>query len=177
SLMHIRLFLRTCFLLAVSSVWTSANAQVNLSVPPSPSESAKAEFQRKLKEYTAARQEFEVEEGTYWRNVAEKRRQRANKRLIKEPLGIDDYVLVQPPNYTGPSKPVDPAAVAPEPQPRKVIPIVDDFLKAAREQFGFKPDRPDEISFKRAYARVAAAAGLTKDQVVRIYAFESGGNG
>ena len=34
-----------------------------------------------------------------------------------------------------------------------------------------------EIEFKRAYAKVAAAAGLTKDQAVRVYAFESGGNG
>jgi hypothetical protein len=36
---------------------------------------------------------------------------------------------------------------------------------------------PSELAFKRAYAKVATAAGLTKDQVVRIYAFETGGNG
>ena len=53
-----------------------------------------------------------------------------------------------------------------------------DFLKAAAEQFRFVPHRPNsEIAFKQAYAKVAAAAGLTKDQVVRIYAFETGGNG
>ena len=40
------------------------------------------------------------------------------------------------------------------------------------------PRQPQaEIEYKRAYARVAAAAGLTKEQVVRIYGFESGGNG
>jgi hypothetical protein len=40
------------------------------------------------------------------------------------------------------------------------------------------PQRPRrEIDFKRAYAKVAAAAGLTKNQAVRIYGFEAGGNG
>jgi len=34
-----------------------------------------------------------------------------------------------------------------------------------------------ESEFKRAYAKVALAAGLTKDQIVRIYGFEAGGNG
>jgi hypothetical protein len=33
------------------------------------------------------------------------------------------------------------------------------------------------MEYKRAYARLAAAAGLTREQVVRIYAFEAGGNG
>ena len=31
--------------------------------------------------------------------------------------------------------------------------------------------------FKRAYARVASAAGLTRDQAVRVYSFETGGTG
>ena len=40
------------------------------------------------------------------------------------------------------------------------------------------PQRPQsEIEYKRAYAKVASAAGLTKEQVVRIYGFEAGGNG
>src|SRR5437762_2236581 len=34
-----------------------------------------------------------------------------------------------------------------------------------------------ETEFKRAYARVASAAGLTRDQAVRVYSFETGGNG
>src|SRR5262249_6676348 len=34
-----------------------------------------------------------------------------------------------------------------------------------------------ELEFKQLYAKVAAAAGLTRDQIVRIYAFETGGNG
>ena len=37
--------------------------------------------------------------------------------------------------------------------------------------------RPAEIDFKRAYARYALAAGLTREQAVRVYSFETGGNG
>jgi hypothetical protein len=56
--------------------------------------------------------------------------------------------------------------------------VVADFLAAAAEQFRFVPQPPDsEIAFKQAYVKVAAAAGLTRDQVVRIYGFETGGNG
>jgi hypothetical protein len=57
------------------------------------------------------------------------------------------------------------------------IPTIPEFLQAAAEQFQFVPQRPTEDEFKQAYAKVAAAAGLTREQAVRIYAFETGGNG
>jgi len=37
--------------------------------------------------------------------------------------------------------------------------------------------RQSETEFKRAYAKVALAAGLTREQIVRIYGFEATGNG
>ena len=56
--------------------------------------------------------------------------------------------------------------------------MVADFLKAAAKVFNFVPERPaSEMEFKKAYARLALSAGLTKDKIVRIYAFETGGNG
>ena len=56
--------------------------------------------------------------------------------------------------------------------------MVADLLKAALEHFQFAPQRPaSEVEFKRAYARAAAAAGLTREQAVRVYSFETGGNG
>ena len=71
-----------------------------------------------------------------------------------------------------------PKLPGPEPSERPPIPLIADFLKAAAEQYGFVPQRPpSEIDFKRAYARAAAAAGLTRDQIVGVYAFETGGNG
>ena len=94
-------------------------------------------------------------------------------------VGIDDYVLTQPPVYAGPPRPIDPnAPPGPRPDEKAPLPVIADFLKAAAEQFGFVPDRPaNELDFKRAYAKAASAAGLTRDQIVGVYAFETGGNG
>ena len=58
------------------------------------------------------------------------------------------------------------------------MPLVADFLDAARREFKFVPRMPQsESEFKRAYARTAFEAGLTREQIVRIYGFEAGGNG
>ena len=145
------------------------------------SEPAIAEYRRLLKQYQEARGAFEQEAGAYWNAISEKRRGRNAKRRDHQPITLDDYVLTQPPVYAGPRRPVNPA---PEPEPErpprqhKAIPVVADLLQAAAQQYQFKPQRPaSELEFKRAYARVAAAAGLTRDQAVRVYSFETGGTG
>jgi hypothetical protein len=145
------------------------------------SEPAIAEYRRLLKQYLEARGAFEQEAGAYWSAISEKRRGRNAKRRDHQTIALDDYVLTQPPVYTGPKRPVNPA---PEPEPErpprehKAIPVVADLLKAAAEQFRFAPQRPSsEIEFKRAYAQVASAAGLTREQAVRVYSFETGGTG
>lgn len=133
--------------------------------------------QRKLEAYQVARQKFEDEAGAYWTAIADKRRVRNAKRRNNEEIVLEDYVLTQPPVYTGPPRPPGLSA-EPEPARRAYIPMVADFLQAAKEHFGFVPQRPrNEIEFKRAYAKVAAAAGISRDQAVRIYGFEVGGNG
>ena len=140
-----------------------------------------AEYRRKLREYQEARAAFEQEAGAYWGAISDKRRGRNAKRRERQPIGLDDYVLTQPPVYTGPKRPVNPQ---PEPEPeekpreRKAIPVVADLIRAAAEHFQFTPQRPSsEVEFKRAYARVAQASGLTREQAVRVYSFETGGNG
>src|SRR6202163_134838 len=143
---------------------------------------AMAEYRRKLKEYLEARAAFDQEAGAYWSSIADKRRVRNAKRRDRQSIALDDYVLTQPPVYSGPKRPVDPSPEPSEPEgprrARKAIPVVADLLKAAAEQFEFTPQRPaSEVDFKRAYARVAAAAGLTREQAVRVYSFETGGNG
>jgi hypothetical protein len=139
---------------------------------------AVAEYQRKLAEYSAAFQAFDRQAQAYWSLIGEKRQLRNAKRRAREAIVLDDYVLTQPPAYSGPPKPIDPTSPRPEPTPRKYIPVAADFLRHAAEQYQFAPDRPArEIDFKRVYAKAAVAAGLTKDQVVRIYGFEVGGNG
>ena len=137
------------------------------------------EYSRKLEEYTAALQKYDDEVNGYWTAIADKRRARIAKRRNNEKIQIDDYVLAQPPVYLGPTKPVDPSAPIEEaPRPKKYVPVVADFLRAVEQEFNFVPQQPQrDIEYKRAYAKVASAAGLTKEQVVRIYAFESGGNG
>jgi hypothetical protein len=88
---------------------------------------------------------------------------------------VEDYVLSQPPVYAGPPQPVDPSAPPPS---KKSIPVVADFIKSALDYFSFIPRRPQtEIEFKRAYAAAAVAAGISKEQAVRIYGFEAGGDG
>jgi hypothetical protein len=131
-----------------------------------------ADYRVRLAEYNAARETYQQRAAPYWAAVRAKRVERFAKRRAHREITLEDYVLTQPPEYTGPKKPVDPSAAAPE------VPVVADFLHEAAEQFEFTPERPaSETAFKRAYARVAAAAGLTKDQAVRIYGFEATGNG
>ena len=159
-----------------------AGARPAAADPPAQADLAPAiaEYQRKLAAYTLARAQYEAEVNTYWTAIAEKRRIRNDKRRNQAEIVAEDYVLTQPPVYSGPRRPVDPAAPDEKPPspPRKYVPVVADFLKAAAEHFHFVPQRPaSEIEFKRAYVRTASAAGLTRDQVVRIYGFESGGNG
>jgi hypothetical protein len=148
--------------------------------PPNVTSEMMAEYRQKFAKYKFARQEFDNEAATYWKSISDKRRVRSAKRRNNEKILLDDYVLTQPPVYRGPPRPVDPSAGALEEPvaPPKYVPIIADFLKNAAEQFQFEPQNPaSEIEFKRAYAKVASAAGLTKEQVVRIYGFEAGGNG
>jgi hypothetical protein len=137
------------------------------------------EYRRKVAAYNAARQQYDAEVDAYWSAVADKRRSRAAKRRgSSDDIRIEDYVLTRPPVYSGPPRPVDPSAPIEEPPPRKYVPVVADLLEAAAQEFRFVPQQPqNELEYKRAYARVAAAAGITKEQAVRIYAFESSGNG
>jgi hypothetical protein len=134
------------------------------------------DYQRQLAAYQQARQKFDGEAAAYWGAIAEKRRLRRTRRRDGAEVGLDDYVLTQPPLYTGPPPPRT-GDETPVP-PRKYIPVVADFLKSAQDHFGFAPQRPqNEAEFMRAYATLALDAGLTRDQIIRVYIFETGGNG
>lgn len=188
-------FIRDCrggvlaVLLSSAFCAVAAEPAAGPGVPESspPLRAAMDDDQRKS-DYTAARAAYEEAANAYWDAIADKRRTRISKRRNNEEIVLDDYVLTQPPVYSGPSKPVDRSApaeatpgrrkVATQPARRKRVPVVADFLRLAAKHFVFVPRRPrSEIEFKRAYAETAAAAGLTLDQVVHIYAFETGGNG
>jgi hypothetical protein len=135
-----------------------------------------AVYRNKLAEYNKAWDAYEKVAGPYWRAVTDKRSARRAKRAHGGTITAADYELRQPPIYNGPPKPKNPEEEK-KPPPR-AIPIVEDFLANAKEHFGFKPQAAaSEVAFKQAYAKVASAAGLTKESCVKIYGFESGGNG
>ena len=157
---------------------TAEVRQAAVAVPASPA--AIARYRRALAEYQEAQAAYAAEAEAYWSLISQKRRERIAERASQEALTLDDYVLTQPPVYAGPPKPVDPSQTPEEkpPSTRPYVPVVADFLAAAREEFKFVPRRPQsESEFKRAYGQVALAAGLNKEQIVRIYSFEAGGNG
>ena len=130
--------------------------------------------------YIRARRAYEDEAAAYWQSIADKRRARIAKRRNNE---TDHARRLRADATAGLFRAAAAArlcAAAPAIRRRRrrrsrASPI---FSQAAAEQYNFVPDRPKtEAEFKQAYAKVAAAAGLTSDQAVRIYAFETGGNG
>src|SRR5262245_66486685 len=100
-----------------------------------------AEYQYLLAQYLAARQRYEAEADAYWSVVADKRRLRVGKRRGGQDVLLQDYALTQPPLYAGPPPPVDPSAPSEE-LPRKYVPVVADFLRAAAQEFKFVPQPP-----------------------------------
>jgi len=166
-------------LAAVLCATASPSLAQDLQEKDKPAARAAAAHRGAIEAYIRARRVFEDEAAAYWQSVLDKRRGRNAKRRNNETIALDDYVLTQPPVYTGPPRP--PGYIPPSRDPAPpVLPIpgIVDFLKAAAEHYNFTPDRPKtDAEFKQAYAKVATAAGLTKDQAVRVYAFETGGNG
>jgi hypothetical protein len=147
---------------------------------PVPTPEQFADYQQKLAAYNLAQQQYAADSKAYWDQIETLRKIRNAKRRNNQSIVLDEYVLTQPPVYHGPPKPINPAAPkAPEiPTAPAYVPVKADFLRHAADRFNFTPRQPStEMEFKKAYAAVAAAAGITRDQAVRIYSFEAGGNG
>ena len=130
--------------------------------------------------HRTARDKFERQLKYYWHRVEAKRDARRAKRMLAQEYEAQDYIAQQPPKFAGPELPSDiakivEAVVPPTPQPPMAT--VAEFLQSAKAQYGFVPTLTSEREFKRRYAEEALAVGLTKDQVVRIYALETGGQG
>src|SRR5260370_27778564 len=121
-------------------------------VLPSVVAEAQAAQAASWKEYLAARAAFNAEVSAYWTSIADKRRGRNAKRREHLAIALDDYVLTQPPVYTGPKRPVNPQPEAEEPherRERKYIPVVADLIKAAADHFQWAPQQPsNDLEFK-----------------------------
>ena len=138
------------------------------------------EQQRAYVAYRRARTQHARENDQYWAVIEEMKELRRRRRSAGQPLRAEDYVAVHPPLYRGPA--LDPAiakilADGRPPEPPEPMPVVADFLDSARTVYGFVPTPTTEATFKRRYAEEALALGLSKDQVVRVYALETGGRG
>lgn len=118
---------------------------------------------------------YDKQASVYWNQIAEKRKIRNQKRAAGQAIQLTDYVLTQPPLYNGPAKPPSKTTTGGS---KKSIPGVNEFIAASRNVYGFVPERPaSEEEFMRAYVDAARQVGLTRDQLVSIYAFETGGDG
>jgi len=156
--------------------FAAAQSGAPMPAPANPAIAAE-QYDRALEAYNTAHALYASAATAYWHEIAAKRQGRNAKRARGEALSLDDYVLAQPPVYSGPPRPRNPLKPEVPVQP-PYVPVVADFLSAAAREFKFIPQMPhSDQEFKRAYARVARAAGLTPDQVVRIYSFEATGNG
>jgi hypothetical protein len=138
------------------------------------------EQRRIYQSHRAARMAFEHELDAYWATIDARKADRRRKRAAGEPFTAADFVIGHPPKYVGPQLPPEIAAIVAAvrpPPPETPLPTVADYLQMARSEYGFVPEPATEQEFKRRYAAEALALGLTKDQVVRVYALETGGRG
>lgn len=137
--------------------------------------------------YIAARKAFNAKRDAFWRKVSQVRAKRKKRRRAGHPLRAGDYVNAYPPEYSGPTlskslagrwKAFRAKLDVKKPTPaRQELPRVKNFVAYARKYYGFVAERISEKEFKRRYAREALRFGLSKDQVVRVYALETGGYG
>jgi hypothetical protein len=136
-------------------------------------------------DWKSARDAYDAKADRYWSRTVSLRKLRRQKLEAGEPLSRDDYVLEQPPVYTGPAEPtailakLKPKDREKARNPRKAEPIlpISHYVEAAADVYSFVPDRASERDFKRRYALEALRLGFTADQIVRVYALETGGIG
>lgn len=168
-------------LLLASPVTLAENAWADTSLQDAIARLA-PEQQATLRAYESARAAYNRHVDQYWRLAELKRKKRKAKIAAGKAVTVEDYVKEQPPVYKGPKRPDEIMALLPKPQKPPVeahapIPVVADFLREADTIYGFRPDRVSEDDFMIYYALEAIRLDLTRDQVVRLYALETGGMG
>lgn len=174
--------LAAAFVLVCLAASPQARAMSTIDFLTSLSDSEVEAFQT----WKTARQNFDDRLDAYWDEVERKREVRRRKRAKNIPFDASDYVMSFPPRYKGPSlsgnlalkydRFLD-AQRQSNPSPPKELATIPDYLAAAKRVYNFVPERVSEKEFKLRYAAEAAVLGLSKEQVVRVYALETGGMG
>lgn len=127
-----------------------------------------------------SRAEFDRRHEAYWAEVSSRRAERRRRINAGTRVTEADFVMRHPPKYAGPPLRADIAKLMAElvpPTPDSDITTLPEMLAAAKQHYRFAPTLIAEREFKRRYALEALALGLTKEEVTRIYAFETGGRG
>lgn len=127
--------------------------------------------------YKKARGSYESKAKRYWYLIEKKKKLRRAKRRNNQVITKKDYVLHYPPVYKGPKKPKCLIKKGTTKRIKRIIGTVPQYLKAAWKHYKFKPKHVSEREFKTAYAKHALSVGLTAEQVVGVYALETGGLG
>ena len=78
-----------------------------------------ASYQERLNAYRAAYGKFQQQEKRYWSAIQRKKDIRTAKRRAGKSFTREDFVLSQPPKYTGPKRPRNPNAAPVKKKPRK----------------------------------------------------------
>ncbi|MEP1441665.1 MAG: hypothetical protein ABJK39_01500 [Hyphomicrobiales bacterium] len=139
-----------------------------------------ASYQEKLSAYRAAYSVFQAKTDRYWAEIARKKDIRTQRRKAGKPFKRKHFVLVQPPKYTGPKRPKNPnvtPSTAKKKKKRSTLPRADDLRAAMREIYGVKLPKYKERDYKYSYALESRRNGLTAEQVIGVYALETGGLG
>lgn len=156
---------------SIPSPIPAPSPETTASIPPSSGTSRDPNMAAWLAAYSA----YDKEATVYWNRVSELRKVRNSKRANKQTVLLTDYVLTQPPVYKGPPRPQSNSQTSVQ---KTSIPKMERFIAASQKVYNFKPERPrNEAEFMHAYARAAREIGFTREQLVGIYAFETGGNG
>ncbi len=164
---------RTSAALAQSGGWGTSGKQA----------ASEAACVAKRKAFSVKWSAFQRRASTYWSQIVSKRTRRRQRIRRGQSLRNVDYVQNHPPIYKGPKWPKCKLASDKKPRkkpvavPRSSLPTVADFLRAAKKIYGFEPRRTNERGYKSLYANEALQVGLTADQVVGVYALETGGIG
>ena len=173
--------LAVCSLMAQPFVSTLAAAQTAPAISEADLLARMTPEQARLHgEWRQARAAYDGVSDRYWSTATALKTERRRKRNAGIALSPADFVQQHPAKYTGPALRADIAKLIADlkpPQPETPIAVVADVLAQATQSYAFTPRLTSEREFKRSYAIEALAVGLTKDQVVRVYALETGGRG
>jgi hypothetical protein len=182
-----RWLLRVSALVATEILVTSGSIAQGDPSSKTAQQQLRAAYEAHFKDYRAKRDAFETEIAKYWQKIRTQQIVRRTKRAANVPVLETDYVLDQPPEYTGPSEPKMPAfmkgekpgagTTLQEAAASHKTPVVQDFLAAAKTHYGFVPRVTGEKNYMLAFAREALAAGFKAEQVVGVYGLETGGIG